>query len=324
MELLQSQKFAYILLLLIILSGCKKAGVEVIENIGKTVAKETIETSAEVGTKAIIKSLTKEEIKYAVIENGFNKDVLKNVLKKLTNKEASLFVTESKKFSSSFSKFNNNPDLVIAYKKLITSESRRTNINYLYQTENWIKNGSQGKLILKVQSSNVEKKLIGKVQNDIPFIERILHSEGLTLSGFFPDFSKYNIYSAPKLEFVFLKSSDKVQFSICRANLRKEYKLNEKKIVELLMIQNKRFAANGGIFSKSEGRYITDPLEMLKMQKRDIEQIKSGGQKERIFGFVWHHNENDGIIDLIAYDKHNSVSHIGGRNIWGGGSISRR
>ena len=36
----------------------------------------------------------------------------------------------------------NNPDLVIAYKKLITSESRRTNINYLYQTENWIKNGS--------------------------------------------------------------------------------------------------------------------------------------------------------------------------------------
>ncbi len=72
MELLQSQKFAYILLLLIILSGCKKAGVEVIENIGKTVAKETIETSAEVGTKAIIKSLTKEEIKYAVIENGSN------------------------------------------------------------------------------------------------------------------------------------------------------------------------------------------------------------------------------------------------------------
>lgn len=321
MKSLQSQKLTFVLLFLIIFFGCKKAGEEVIEAVGKTITKETIETSAEVGTKAIIKSLTKEEIKYAIIENGFNKDVLKNVLKRLTNKEASLFVTESKKFPSSFSKFNKKPDLVIAYKKLITSESHRTNISYLYQTENWIKNGSKGELILKVQSSNVEKNLLGKVQNDIPFIKKSIYFQGLNLFAIVPDFSKYKVFTH-KIETVFFKSNDKFQFEICRANLRKEYKLNEKEIEKLLMIQNKRFAANGGILSN--GRYITDPLEMLEMQKKDILQKNSGKQQGRIFGFVWHHNEDVGIIDLVAYDKHKSVSHIGGRNIWGGGSAARK
>jgi hypothetical protein len=322
MKFLESQKLKFALLFLIIFFSCKKASEEVIETVGKTIAKETVETSVQAGTKAVIKSLTKEEIKDAIIKNGLNKNVLKNVLKNLSNDEAKLFINESKIFKSGVTKFNKNPDLVLAYKKLINSESHRTNISYLYQTENWIKNGSQDELILKVQSSNIEKKLIGKVQSDIPFIERIVHSEGLTFSGFFPDFSKYNIYSAPKLESVFLKSSDKVQFSICRANLKKEYLQNPKKIEELLMIQNKRFAANGGILSK--GRYITDPQEMLDKQIKDIRQVNSGSQQERIFGFVWHHNENDGIIDLIAYDKHNTVKHIGGRNIWGGGSIARK
>ena len=322
MKLLQSQKLKFVLFYLIILSGCKKAGEEVIENIGKKFVKENIETSAEAGAKAVIKSLTKKEIKNAIFDNGLNENVLKNVLKNLSNDEAKLFINESKNLKLNITKFNNNPDLVKAYKKLINSQSHRTNIIYLNQAENWIKNGSQGKLILKVQSSNIEKKLIGKVQSDIPFIQRIVHSEGLTFSGFFPDFSKYNIYSAPKLESVFLKSSDKVQFSICRANLRKEYLQNPKKIEELLMIQNKRFAANGGVLSK--GRLITDPKEILEMQIRDIKQINSGGQQERIFGFVWHHNEEVGVIDLVAYDKHNTVKHIGGRNIWGGGSIARR
>lgn len=317
-----SLKLVYIVLLLIILPGCKKAGEEVIENIGKKITKEGIETSTEAATKGIIKSLTKKEIEYAIIENGLSKDVLKTISKHLSNQEASLFINESKIIKSSITKFNNNPDLIIAYKKLFKSESHRTNIVYLDQTENWIKNGSKGLLILKIQSSNVENKLIGKVQNDIPFIERIVRSEGLTFSGFFPDFIKYNIYSAPKLESVFLKSSDKIQFSICRANFRKEFEQNPKKIEKLLMIQNKRFAANGGILSK--GRYITDPQEMLKKQIKDIKQIHSGNQKERIFGFEWHHNENNGIIDLIAYDKHNSVKHIGGRNIWGGGSVARK
>lgn len=322
MKSFQSLKLVFIIILLIFLAGCKKAGEEVIENIGKKISKEGIETSAEEGTKRVIKSLTRKEIEYALIENGFNKDVLKNISKHLSNQEGSIFVKDSKIFTSIISKFNKTPDLVIAYKKLINSPSHRSNLNYLYQTENWIRNGSKGKLILKVQSSNVEKKLLDKVQNDIPFIKKIIQFEGLNFSIIVPDFSKYKVYSAPPLESVFFKSSDKFQFELCRANLRKEYLKNPKKIEELLMIQNKRFAENGGIMS--EGKNITDPLEMLEKQIQDILQEKSGKQQGRVFGFVWHHNEEVGVIDLVAYDKHNTVKHIGGRNIWGGGSIARR
>lgn len=321
MKLLNSQKLVTLLILFILFS-CKKAGEEVIETVGKSTSKESIGTSVEIGTKTVIKSLTKNEIEYALIKNGLNKDVLKNVLKYLSNQEASLFVNEARIFKSNIAKFNNNPDLVIAYKKLFNSESHRTNISYLHQTENWIRSGSKDELILKVQSGNVEKNLLGKVQNDIPFIKKIIHFEGLNLSVIVPDFSNYKVYSAPKLENVFFKSPDKIQFELCRANLRKQYLQNPKKIEELLMIQNKRFAENGGIIS--DGKNITDPLEMLEKQIKDIRQMNSGKQQGRVFGFVWHHNENVGVIDLVAYDKHNSVKHIGGRNIWGGGSVARR
>jgi len=321
MKLLQSQKLTFALLSLIIFIGCKKPGEEVIKAVGKRIGKETVETSVVGGTKAVIKSLTKEEIKYAIVENGLNENVLKTVLKNLSNVEAKLFVNESKFLKSNITKFNKDPELVIAYKKLINSESHRTNISFLNQTENWIKNGSKGELTLNVQSSNVEKELLGKVKNEIVYIKKVVRFEGLNLSVIVPDFSKYKVFSH-EIETVFFKSPDKIQFEICRANMRKKYLQNPKQIEELLMIQNKRFAANGGILAN--GKLITDPLEMLEKQKKDILQNNSGKQQGRIFGFVWHHNEEVGIIDLVAYDKHESVSHIGGRSIWGGGAAARK
>lgn len=321
MKLLQSQRLTFALLSLIIFIGCKKPGEEVIEAVGKRIGKETVETSVAGGTKAVIKSLTKEEIKYAIVENGLNENVLKTVLKNLSNVEAKLFVNESKFLKSNITKFNKDPELVIAYKKLINWESHRTNISYLNQTENWIKNGSKGELTLNVQSSNVEKELLGKVKNEIVYIKKVVRFEGLNLSVIVPDFSKYKVFSH-EIETVFFKSPDKIQFEICRANMRKKYLQNPKQIEELLMIQNKRFAANGGILAN--GKLITDPLEMLEKQKKDILQKNSGKQQGRIFGFVWHHNEEVGIIDLVAYDKHESVSHIGGRSIWGGGAAARK
>lgn len=314
-------KFTFSFLLLLLLSGCKKASEEVIESIGKKITKETIETSTELTGKTVIKSLTRESIKLSIAENGLNQSVLKCVLKNLSNDEIKFFINDSKNFTSNFAKFNNNPDLVLAYKKLINSKSCRTNISYLYQTENWIRKGSKGNLILEVPH-NINKKLLGQQLNNVRFIKKIIPIEGLHLSVIVPDFTKFRVYTSPVLNPVFFKSSDKIQFSICRANLRKDYLLNPKKIEALLMAQNERYAANGGLIS--EGRLITKPEEMLQKQINDILQKYPGKQQERIFGFVWHHNEDVGIIDLVADDKHNAVKHIGGRNIWGGGTISRR
>ncbi|MFH7002098.1 HNH endonuclease [Flavobacterium bizetiae] len=316
------KSFRFIIILCLIpFSSCKKTGKETIENIGKKVSIDLIETSAKTETKTAIKALTKKEIEYTLINNGFNNLVSNKILKNLSNKEAAIFVDDLKKLKSNVTQINNNPDLIIAYKKLFRSESHRTNISYLFQTENWIKKGRKDDLILEVPH-NINKKLLGEKLNEVKFIQKIISFEGLKLSVIVPDFSKFKIYTSPPLNPVFYKSSDKIQFSICRANLRKEYLQNPKKIEKMLMIQNERFAANGGLMS--EGKLITSPDEMLQKQINDIRQIRPGKQQERIFGFVWHHNENVGIMDLIADDKHNSVKHIGGRNIWGGGSIARR
>ena len=314
-------RFITILLFLVLSFSCRKATEETVENIAKKTSRRLIETSVESGSKSFIKTFTKKEIENSLIHNGLNKSVSNKILKNLSNNEASIFVNDLKKLKANTTQINNNPDLIIAYKKLFTSESHRTNISYLFQTENWIKKGSKGKLILEVPH-NINKNLLGKQLNDVKFIKKIIPFEGLNLSVIVPDFNKFKVYTAPSLNPVFFKSSDKIQFSICRANLRKNYLQNPKKIEEILMTQNKRFAANGGILS--DNKYITDPLEMLAKQKKDILQTYPGIQQERILGFVWHHNENVGIIDLVAYDKHNSVKHIGGRNIWGGGSAARR
>lgn len=305
------------LICLIPFSSCKKTGKETIEHIGKKVSIDVIETPS----KTVIKEFTKKEIEYTLASNGLNNLVSNKVIKILSNNEASIFIDDLKKLKSNVSQINNNPDLIVAYKKIFISESHRTNISYLFQTENWIKNGSKGDLILNVPH-NINKNLLGQKLNEVKFIPKTIPFEGLKLSVIVPDFTKFKIYTSPPLNPVFYKSSDKIQFRICRANLRKDYLQNPKKIEKALMIQNERFAANGGIFS--DGKYITDPLEMLEKQKKDILQLNSGIQQERILGFVWHHNENVGIIDLVAYDKHNSVKHIGGRNIWGGGSLARR
>jgi len=320
MKSLHSQKLLITLLFLTIISSCKKAGEEVIESVGKTITKETIETSAKAGTKAVIKSFTKKEIESVLLKEGFNTNILKNVLEKLSREEANLFINDREVLKSFVPKFNKNPDLVIAYKKLINSESHRTNINYLYQTENWIKKGSNEKLILEVPN-NINKNLLGQSLNEVQFVKKIIFSKGINFSVIVPDFSKYKVFSN-KIGSKFYTSADKFQFEICRMNLRKQYLDSAEKVEKLLIEQNKRFASNGGIVYKK--RLITDPNEMLEIQKRDILQENPGSQQGRVFGFVWHHNENVGVIDLVAYDKHNSVKHIGGRNIWGGGSVARK
>ncbi len=316
------KSFRFIIILCLIpFSSCKKTGKETIENIGKKVSIDLIETSAKTETKTAIKALTKKEIEYSLAINGLNNLVSNKAIKILSNNEASSFVDDLKKLKSNVTQINNNPDLIVAYKKIFISESHRTNISYLFQTENWIKKGSKGDLILEVPH-NINKKLLGQKLKEVEFIQKIIPFEGLKLSVIVPDFSKFKVYSSPPLNPVFYKSSDKIQFSICRANLREEYMQNPKKIEKALMVQNERFAANGGLISN--GKLITSPKVMLQKQIKDILQKYPGKQQERIFGFVWHHNENVGIMDLIADDIHNSVKHIGGRNIWGGGSIARR
>ena len=63
---------------------------------------------------------------------------------------------------------------------------------------------------------------------------------------------------------------------------------------------------------------ILNQAEILEKQIKDI-QNPSSLTKGRIFGYVWHHNENKGVIELISKDVHEFNKHTGGNKIWGEG-----
>lgn len=57
--------------------------------------------------------------------------------------------------------------------------------------------------------------------------------------------------------------------------------------------------------------------EILAKQLIDITNSNSNTQG-RIFGYIWHHSQKPGVLQLIRKDVHEFNRHIGGNAIWGG------
>lgn len=57
-----------------------------------------------------------------------------------------------------------------------------------------------------------------------------------------------------------------------------------------------------------------------KFTPEQIEQIKNGDRPD---GYIWHHAENPGEMQLVDKDTHDKTGHTGGKAIWGGGSENR-
>lgn len=51
-----------------------------------------------------------------------------------------------------------------------------------------------------------------------------------------------------------------------------------------------------------------------------LEQIELGDTPD---GYVWHHSEETGKLQLVDSNDHAQTGHTGGRSIWGGGSDNR-
>lgn len=51
-----------------------------------------------------------------------------------------------------------------------------------------------------------------------------------------------------------------------------------------------------------------------------LEQIEAGDTPD---GYVWHHSEEPGTLQLIDTIVHAQTGHTGGRSVWGGGSENR-
>lgn len=57
-----------------------------------------------------------------------------------------------------------------------------------------------------------------------------------------------------------------------------------------------------------------------KFDDEQLEQIMDGDTPD---GYVWHHDCEEGKMQLVDYETHQKTGHTGGRKIWGGGSENR-
>ena len=64
----------------------------------------------------------------------------------------------------------------------------------------------------------------------------------------------------------------------------------------------------------------SDPELAEKFTPEQLEQIQNGDTPD---GYTWHHNEENGKMQLVDSDTHAHTGHTGGRAIWGGGEENR-
>lgn len=149
---------------------------------------------------------------------------------------------------------------------------------------------SKHKPVVRYKSINtINQKYAGKVYKTGVRFEnkKVRLSTGIGKCGVFPVFKRKFQCKLPATKW-FL--SDDAQFRYCTRQLRKK------------IAKNSRLASR---FSKEQ-----------------LEDIKAG--KARISGLTWHHNEHEGIMQLVDRAEHEATKHTGGRSIWGGGALARK
>ena len=110
--------------------------------------------------------------------------------------------------------------------------------------------------------------------------------DGVKYSGFFPKFDSVFKLKLPKELYL---ATDKKQFTECNKQLFEQIRKNPK--------LKSRFS---------------------KEQLKEIENFDTPS------GYVWHHSEDSGIMELVDSVIHSKTPHTGGRFFWGGGSKFRK
>lgn len=121
------------------------------------------------------------------------------------------------------------------------------------------------------------------------FERKTVEVNGENIEGVFPVFDA--IYEA-KLPKDMYEKSDKEQFKECNNQLYKD--------IEQYPVLKNQF------------------------NEEQLEQIKDGTiDGTAPDGYVWHHNEEAGKMQLVDFETHAKTGHTGGRSIWGGGNSNR-
>ncbi|WP_258838584.1 DUF4244 domain-containing protein [Mechercharimyces sp. CAU 1602] len=105
----------------------------------------------------------------------------------------------------------------------------------------------------------------------------------------FPDFNEWKVGSDVRIDNSLYLADDKTQFKEATKQLKEQIKKNPD--------LKKQFTAE---------------------QLEAIQKVK-----DKIPKYTWHHNQEEGILQLIPYSVHSRTGHTGGRDIWGGGNSYR-
>lgn len=131
------------------------------------------------------------------------------------------------------------------------------------------------------------ESLVGKLHEatGVPFERKYLeYSDGRLLEGVFPEFDSFSDIQLPE-------------------SLYKESFDNQKKF---LIDELKRLT------DTTTG----DKSIMKRFSVEELADIQKGILPE---GFVWHHNEKEGLMQLVDFATHDAVAHKGGMSLWGQG-----
>ena len=124
-------------------------------------------------------------------------------------------------------------------------------------------------------------------ETGVPFVEKEVHLPDGDVKGIFPVFdSNFSVVLAEEV----YTTSDDSHFDIANETL-------------LDSIQH-----DAG-FAKELG-----------FSTEDIECLERGETPE---GYLWHHNEEPGVLQLVDREVHENTGHSGGRTLWGGGGENR-
>lgn len=123
-------------------------------------------------------------------------------------------------------------------------------------------------------------------ETGVPYESKIVQLAGDEyIQGVFPDFEE--VYAGTIPESMYMES-DCVQFSYMNEQLAEQI--------------------------------ARDPALASAFTETQISQIMEGETPD---GYVWHHSEEPGRLELVSEDEHAKSAHTGGRAIWGGGSEYR-
>lgn len=122
-------------------------------------------------------------------------------------------------------------------------------------------------------------------ETGVPFQKRTIEIEGKEYEVVAPEFQ--SSYDAQLPENLYMET-DRKQFKECNNQLKQE------------VTNNQEFRD--------------------KFSPEELEQIENGDTPD---GYTWHHDVDEGKMQLVSTETHAKTGHTGGRAFWGGGTESR-